>query len=272
MRKITFIFLILILFFNSVFAGGNRWTSKPPIGSNINWEHPLSKGLVACFLMNEGGGRIVKDIVRKNDGILPTTGITWGAKPSGIVLNFTATNNIDLGTPVVLRPTIPFSVTAWVSRSGNIVGNDGIFSSQTDASGSLGWLLYGRLTSNKARFLAAGVVAESDNAIPLNTLTHLVGVWDGSKVLLYVNGKLQTTTGSGISQGYASGVSARIGQYSVFEKWSGYISSVSFYHRALSPSEIQQLYQEPYCFINPPTIWSKFSTAVAAARRIFMIQ
>ena len=229
-----------------------RWRDrKPPLGSQINWGHPLSKGLVGCWLMNEGGGNVVSDIARKNNGTLPSSGITWGYKKSGIVLNFTATNNINLGTPTILAPTTPFSVTAWVSRSGNIVGNDGIISSKTDTSGNLGWLLYANSTANKARFLAAGVVAESNSAIPLNTLTHLVGVWNGTKVLLYVNGVLQTTQGSGTSQPYYSGVSARIGQYSVFEKWAGYISSISFYNRALSPSEIQSLYVEPYQMIQP---------------------
>src|SRR4030042_101428 len=32
------------------------WTNKPPLGSQINWGHPLSRGLVGCWLMNEGGG------------------------------------------------------------------------------------------------------------------------------------------------------------------------------------------------------------------------
>ena len=31
--------------------------SCPPLGSQINWGHPLSKGLVGCWLMNEGRGK-----------------------------------------------------------------------------------------------------------------------------------------------------------------------------------------------------------------------
>jgi hypothetical protein len=35
---------------------------KPPVGYEIDWSHPLTRGLKACFLFNEGAGRI-RDLV-----------------------------------------------------------------------------------------------------------------------------------------------------------------------------------------------------------------
>ena len=35
---------------------------KPPKGAMLNRGHPLSRGLKGCWLMNEGGGKIVNDL------------------------------------------------------------------------------------------------------------------------------------------------------------------------------------------------------------------
>jgi hypothetical protein len=39
------------------------WATTPPLGRVINTNHPLSKDMVACWLLNEGGGNIANDSV-----------------------------------------------------------------------------------------------------------------------------------------------------------------------------------------------------------------
>ena len=42
-----------------MFVHAKCWsTEKLPLCSQINWGHPLSQGLVGCWLMNEGGGKM----------------------------------------------------------------------------------------------------------------------------------------------------------------------------------------------------------------------
>ena len=52
-------------------------TLKPPLGSQLNYSHPLSQGLVGCWLMNEGGGKILTDLSRDNGITWPTTSAFW---------------------------------------------------------------------------------------------------------------------------------------------------------------------------------------------------
>ncbi len=47
------------------------WT-KPPLGSQIDWSHPLAQGLACAFLLNENGGPQVLDSVTRL--VMPLTG------------------------------------------------------------------------------------------------------------------------------------------------------------------------------------------------------
>ena len=58
---------------------------KPPLGSYIDWSHPLAEGLEVCLLFNEGTGKPY-DLKRQS---LCTGNISW----SGASLDFDGTNN-----------------------------------------------------------------------------------------------------------------------------------------------------------------------------------
>ena len=79
--------------------------------------------------------------------------------------------------------------------------------------------------------------------------TILVGVYDGSHILLYIDGALQ---GSQVQTGNISAFSTpfRIGTNTDFTRnYNGSIDDVRVYNRALSPSDILQLYD-----ITPPSL------------------
>ena len=56
-----------------------RWQTKPPPGTQIDWTHPLTRGLVGCWPMNEGCGTIVHNMApsrKVNHGAI-VNGATW---------------------------------------------------------------------------------------------------------------------------------------------------------------------------------------------------
>src|SRR5271154_6092158 len=74
---------------------GNRWPYKPPIGYEIDAEHPLAQGLVFFVPVWEGSGSSATDIV---GGLtLPLTGAAWSAGASG-GLSFTTTSSYAQAT------------------------------------------------------------------------------------------------------------------------------------------------------------------------------
>ena len=75
---------------------------------------------------------------------------------------------------------------------------------------------------------------------------HLAGTYDGSFVKIYVDGVLENSVSASGSIVYAGTLNLWLGasqQPSQFRRFKGLIDEVQIYNRALSASEIQQLYQ-----------------------------
>lgn len=95
-------------------------------------------------------------------------------------------------------------------------------------SGTMQFLL--RIDANRTAFwVDPGTgfrVINGATTIPLNTWTHLAGVWDGSQLRVYVNGVLDGTT-PGVSGGFlASANPVRIGASLTSEAFTGKIDGV----------------------------------------------
>ena len=102
-------------------------------------------------------------------------------------------------------------------------------------------------------------VVESKNPIP-EGWTHLVGMFNGSAINIYVNGKLESsqpyvesptilvfkaltkTTNFVSSNDITIGASADNERTSERDYFSGYVQNIDLYDRALKPTEIAQLY------------------------------
>ena len=64
------------------------WDIKPPVGSQINWGHPLAQGLVGCWLMNEGGGKRLQDLYSNSLSTMNTGVIEYISTPKGMGVKF----------------------------------------------------------------------------------------------------------------------------------------------------------------------------------------
>lgn len=89
-----------------------------------------------------------------------------------------------------------------------------------------------------------------------NTWYHVVGVYDGAKMNLYVNGVVDNSIdyAGGNLTGDASNPTIIGASYSgsYFNNWNGEIDDVRVYNRALSANEVQQLYNLGKALTKPP--------------------
>src|SRR3990167_7234439 len=67
-------------------------TTKPVVGAQIDWSHPLARGLAICVLLNEGGGGPL-ELVRGG-----RSGVNGGAGGGAVVPDapFIATSGLSL--------------------------------------------------------------------------------------------------------------------------------------------------------------------------------
>lgn len=219
---------------------------KPLLGTPLRKGHNLAKGLVGCWLMNEGGGNQVFDLSGyKNDGTL-VNGPVW----TGGSLVFdgdTSDQQVNLGS---LQNLFADEVTV-------------IIRCKDTASAGFDFLFNNYLSTTDAWGIAAAyaqgvcIFDDIDNNGNFNYQTvTTVGQWyhvaatieSDLENRLYIDGKL---VGSGTSStgGFGSFAGS---MYFAGRGIDNYhracvIDYCFIYNRALTASEIAQLYREPFC-------------------------
>jgi len=248
---------------------------KPSLGVQLNANHPLARGLVVYWLMNEGGGKAIYDLSgNKNTGTF--YGDTkWAPGKFGSCLSFDGIGDyVDCGPTNGTKNKPALSISLWVKS--NIIEstilyimdqyrNPYIFRFFWDTServefdlGAAGGTVYARTAGSKL----------IDKA-----WHHIVGVYDGKNVYIYLDGILGPTTGITSGNTNSGTLSLNIGAKNADTGfWNGLINNVMIYDRGLTAQEIQQLYREPFCmFSKPPIIVTAEAPPPPAGRRRVII-
>lgn len=174
------------------------------------------------------------------------TGATWSAlRPHG-ELGLDGTSGAYAATTSVLDTTAPFTVSAWVRLApdadrGNMytaVSQDGTrcsrFLLQYDDAAAT-WAFKVRAEDQSVKISALATTTPV-----LGRWTHLTGVWDGTRVHLYVDGTLEGSADAALSwaayQGFSIGRARWDGAY--VNRFKGSVDDVRAYGRALTADEV----------------------------------
>lgn len=218
---------------------------KPHVGAQLDRAHPLSRGLVGAWLMNEGAGSVVRD-VSGNGYTGAITSATWSPGRFGTCLAMGGSGTVNAGDIEVLDGCSALTISIWCMATTLGFPDIGVLVNKDAGSARSFYLRVGT-----TEILSFGVY-NSDGTLgstqsdafwksDAGTWRHIVGVWDGTTVSAYINGVLNGTPGS------LSGV-MRSNAYSVGigTDWPGSIDGPMVWRRALTASEIQSLYRDPY--------------------------
>ena len=235
----------------------NWMQTKPPAGIQLNKNHPLAQGLVGCWIFNEGAGLRANDLSgNDNTGVLnnfepmsSTQGWTGGIYGTSLMFNGTNTF-VDCGNKPSLNITSPFSIEGYYNST-TVVGSGVIAGKQSSTSlTGTGYTLY--RSGNIFRFEiyngpANKIQTNSSITISSNTTYHVVGVYNGANSMLYVNGVLSNSAAAvGFSPDTTHDFIIGKLTYTNAFYFSGIISSVRMWNRALNSTEIQNLYAQPF--------------------------
>lgn len=234
---------------------------KPVRSLQINFSHPLARGLAGCWLLNEGAGERIADYgLRRRHGKFhySTTAPAWKAGKYGSCLEFDSERCIEIpgchkfGWDI----TQELSVVALVNHSAN--QNNTIFA----RSKFVHPVRLNGSTSGRVRLwvytdgVDCNIISTSSHATDGSEWIHAAGTWRVGDGKLYVNGILEASESSstgtlnttddkfvGIGGTYEAGYQ---------ECWVGKIEYVFIYNRVLSAEEVEWLYREPFAMFESP--------------------
>jgi hypothetical protein len=251
----------------NLFKPKPRKLIKPPLGTPINPSHPISRGLVAAWMLNEGGGvgqyGLAYDSTGNNSTgtFKNTSGGTypvWQPANFGIGVYFQATGGQQITIPAnsTINPTAACTYAGWVNfvsttsfnhwfTTAHVAESDNTFCAQVDSAA----IRYDVYTSGNGFTDHTG-----STTINPDTWYHIVHTYDSATgmSLGYVNGVLDSTQGPLSGTIVYAGSPTTIGAYTDGNYASNCtVDNCLIWNRALSITEIQQLYADPFCFMQP---------------------
>jgi hypothetical protein len=150
-----------------------------------------------------------------------------------------ATQTIVTTVPAI---TNQLSASAWINPSSYPSERSTIIQGMNANSYYVSLNTDGSLQAYWANTTSPGYHSSGANTVPLNSWSHVVVVWDGQNVELYVNSLLKTrvvTGGIG-----PSATTLNVGAETAARQFLGSIDDLRIYDRALTSSEIAGLYAE----------------------------
>lgn len=235
-----------------------RWTFKPPPGVQINGGHPLSMGLVGCWLMNDGAGINIKDLVTNRPAVMATLSAPyWG---TGLMGSYVDQSNANNNVRESSFPFINFPMTAivWVQVRINLLNGEFFFAHDDGTTAANGYNM--NITSSGTgvcRFQVGGVHNSFTNLVMAINIWYMYAVtcdkqsgtaW-GYLSKLGSGGVTSQSVAVSTFTGTPSVVS--FGMFGATLATQHYTAQALFYQRVLTPGEIQMLAIDPLCFLNP---------------------
>lgn len=227
---------------------------KPPFGSTFRRDHPIAKGCVGYWAMNEGGGSKVYDLsgYGNHGAFVAGSEPTWVTGDDGHQLYFND-KAIDLGDYVYDQCASALTIVARVMPTASAVTSR-IIDKYPGPS------IYGETTNEWGFYGSIGGTGRdrkwdwtwADNA--WQTAAFRLGAGFQQ---LYVDGVLKVANliGGPFSGAYDTGTTtnAYVGNRvsDMARQWVGNISWLQIYARALLPAEISELYADPFALIRP---------------------
>lgn len=235
---------------------------KPLLGEQINWSHPLSKGLLGCWLMNETSGGVIYDL--SGNKLNLTTNMGWhGATLLGGNTLF-ATHvqdakffvpKITISMGLILRETEDDTLWGimqdttfdrWYFRPDNTT----IWASFHAGSG------LGSETINFTNLKSPGQV--------LDTFSSVTLVADGVNKTLYVDDTFESIAAPRVVTDYSSSPEFNIDRRydTAFDGTHDY-EYCFMYSRDLSTPEVLLLHRDPYAMFQKSPYGRIFTSAIS---------
>lgn len=249
---------------------------KPFRGAVLNRTHPLARGLIGCWLFNEGTGDKVFDLSGNgSEGDMQNFSDSerWAtASSQGFSPRFDGSDNVvALGNPSILNPTAEISIVAGIISDSDPdpTGSGARIISKSNGSSGDHWGL--ALTNfRKLDFRINNSYSLTTDAVPANEFSVVGGTYDGANKRYYINKLVKTAAQTGA---ISTGNNIRIGRHgtAVTRIYRGYILFVYVYGIALSSELMESFVANPYAVLREelsPAIFGSLGASLPSRIRL----
>lgn len=235
-----------------------------PVPPLINWGHPLAKGLVFDADFFEGGAD-PKPIDSASKVVPVMTGTAWSIGPYGRNIRFTDSTNIITYTSNSTQNTVPAITieTLVFPTAVNAAGESRVI--HKGSSSGVKYFDLALVTGNKFEFAAGFATADdafdSPAVASLSAWYHVVVTYVfgtlGTVPIMYINAVPQTLTrinGSGAAAADTTelNIGNRTSAGGSTKGWVGDICYLRMWNRALTTTEVRQLYVDYWQIYQKP--------------------
>jgi len=253
----------------SIILYPKRSNGKPCSGAQLNRGHNLAANLVGCWLFNEQGGALY-DLVGGGDAYL-TGSYSRVASPDNSAVLFDGSSgiaSIPRHSPFIFGVkdfTLEVIFISQSTATGSWIAKDG--------PSSRGWLF--RTAGSAVSFtpILGGTSLTGIAALSAGKRYHVVVTRTSSGLTSYINGKFDKFQSGGATDFTAATADLTIGGNANLDSYVN--SSISLARvwngRALRPSEISQLYSDPYCLVQPQSPQDRYWQSVTITPRKFFL-
>lgn len=249
----------------------------------------ITTGLVGWWKFDEGSGTNAADSGSGGNAGTLTNSPTWvSGKIGNSAISFDGVNDyVDIGNPSALQIIGQISLSAWVNvdvfgdGSNGCAGFCSAIIEKGFSGGKEAYVL--RIQYPTARLtheLAVLSYDGTDNGTywaktgwNTGVWHHVVGVYNGTNWILYFDGEnvAQTSDGTGaISSGVAVTIGAAIINGSPVRYFDGSIDDVRIYNRALSSTDVAELYAYPTVTTSIPRMIINFGRWIINQGRLLI--
>lgn len=234
----------------------------PPIGTPINKSHPLAQGLIGSWLLNEGGGKKAYDStgVEIIPGVVTATGAyTQFTRGQSFKGDGGGNDSIDLGKqPKMDLATSPMTVSVWFYLTTAGATYSYMYSDlDTLGLNSQASVYYRNDQTVGFYWFNAGsfVLPKTTTTVVAGKWYHAVGVRSGVTgswtAKIFLNGRLEASASTAVNPcAQATAGNIKIGTHGSYVSTGlamhGYLQNVQVWNRALSETEVADLYKNPY--------------------------
>lgn len=252
---------------------------KPPYGSRVNLGHPLARGLVGCWVMNEGSGNKLHDSISSSAGLMNGSGWAWKAAENGLVMDLgAASTNYALvaKTQSFDAQMANFSCAFTIKRVDD-TNHARIFSKGGGATERLDLFWNRDSSGNKFAFDyydSGGTFREDSSVQQITTIEpiNVVITFNGTNTVFYFDGVKDSVSSNGVNIGATTG-DLYIGVFNdaSAHPFPGEIEYLWFWNRTLIDKEAYSINSNPYAMFEDPYPIELFGYVAAGGQSIVPI-